>query len=133
MDFIAYFEENLSTMSFWWENIIANMLNDNDLETVFILGQQQLRTLTPLISKESIQSSVPTLSLLDKLPVPAFILSSDGIFLKVNQLFADIYASDALYMQGKSINSFIDNIESEISAILEQFEHNDGHYEKNSM
>jgi hypothetical protein len=35
-----------------------------------------------------------------------------------------------LYMQGKSINSFIDNIESEISAILEQFEHNDGHYEK---
>jgi len=130
VDFIAYFEENLSTMSFWWENIIANMLNDNDLETLFILGQQQLRTLTPLISKESIQSSVPTLSLLDKLPVPAFILSSDGIFLKVNQLFADIYASDALYMQGKSIKSFIDNIESEIFAILEQFEHNDGHYEK---
>ncbi|WP_227610986.1 MULTISPECIES: sensor domain-containing diguanylate cyclase [unclassified Acinetobacter] len=106
------------------------MLNDNDLETVFILGQQQLRTLTPLISKENIQSSVPTLSLLDKLPVPAFILSSEGIFLKVNQLFADIYASDALYMQGKSMSSFIENIEAEISAILDQFEHKDGHYEK---
>ncbi len=66
MDFIAYFEEILSTMSFWWENIIANMLNDNDLETVFILGQQQLRTLTPLISKESIQSSVPTLVVFQK-------------------------------------------------------------------
>ena len=103
------------------------MLNDNDLETVFLLGQQQLRSLTPFISAETIQSSVPTLSLLDQLPVPAFILSTDGVFLKVNQRFADIYASDALYMQGKLISHFIENVQSEILSILSQFEHDADH------
>ncbi|WP_130804652.1 GGDEF domain-containing protein [Acinetobacter ihumii] len=103
------------------------MLNDNDLETVFMLGQQQLRSLTPFISKDIIQSSVPTLSLLDQLPVPAFILSTNGVFLKVNQLYADIYASDALYMQGKLMSYFIENMQTEIQVILAQFEQESFH------
>ena len=43
-------------------------------------------------------------TLVSKIPVPIAILEADGTFIGVNQTFADIYESDALYLVGKNLN-----------------------------
>lgn len=45
-------------------------------------------------------------SAISKFPVPIAILSDSAIFLGVNQRFADIYESDAMYLLGKKLNEF---------------------------
>lgn len=45
-------------------------------------------------------------SFISKLPVPIAIFDHESTVLGVNQLFADIYESDALYMLGKKLNEF---------------------------
>lgn len=45
-------------------------------------------------------------SVISKFPVPIAILSDSAIFLGVNQRFADIYESDAMYLLGKKLNEF---------------------------
>lgn len=47
-------------------------------------------------------------ALISKIPVPIAVLQVDGVFIGVNQTFADIYDSDALYLVGKKLN-FISN------------------------
>ena len=45
-------------------------------------------------------------SFISKLPVPIAIFDDESTVLGLNQLFADIYESDALYMFGKKLNEF---------------------------
>ncbi|QIO06619.1 GGDEF domain-containing protein [Acinetobacter shaoyimingii] len=44
-------------------------------------------------------------SFISKLPIPIAIIENEGIFLGINQNFADIYESDALYLMGKKLSS----------------------------
>lgn len=44
-------------------------------------------------------------SFISKLPIPVAIFDHDATFLGVNQNFADIYESDAIYLLGKKLNS----------------------------
>lgn len=105
------------------------MRNDNDLQTVFNLGKKQLKELNFIHSDKNLHYSVSTLSLLNKLPIPAFILNADGFFLTVNQLFADIFSHDALFMQSKSIGDFIENIQFDFTTILDKFNKDKNHAE----
>lgn len=41
-----------------------------------------------------------------KLPVPIAIFDSNAVFISTNQMFADIYETDALYLLGKKLNEF---------------------------
>ena len=45
-------------------------------------------------------------SFVSNLPVPMAIFDADATFIAVNQKFADIYESDALYLIGKKLNEF---------------------------
>lgn len=45
-------------------------------------------------------------SFISKLPMPIAILDSSAVFIGLNQLFADIYESDALYLLDKKLNEF---------------------------
>ncbi|MBU3846204.1 MAG: diguanylate cyclase [Candidatus Acinetobacter avistercoris] len=45
-------------------------------------------------------------STFSKFPVPIAIINIEAVFLGVNQCFADIYESDAMYMMGKKLNEF---------------------------
>ncbi|WP_111859483.1 GGDEF domain-containing protein [Acinetobacter sp. CFCC 10889] len=45
-------------------------------------------------------------SLISKLPLPVAILEPDSRLIGVNQLFADIFQSDALFLNGKFLSTF---------------------------
>lgn len=45
-------------------------------------------------------------SFISHMPVPMAILDDRSVFIGVNQKFADIYESDALYLMGKKLNEF---------------------------
>ena len=45
-------------------------------------------------------------SLISKLPLPVAILEPDSRLIGVNQLFADIFQSDALFLNGKFVSTF---------------------------
>lgn len=49
---------------------------------------------------------VDLVSAISKFPVPIAILTDAAVFLGVNQRFADIYESDAMYLLGKKLNEF---------------------------
>lgn len=56
-----------------------------------------------LVQKIDKRSFVSTFS---KFPVPIAIINIESVILGVNQCFADIYESDAMYMMGKKLNEF---------------------------
>lgn len=59
-------------------------------------------------------------STISKFPVPIAILNEDGFFLAVNQCFADIYESDAIFLLGKKLNEFSTVVYSHfIDAVIE--------------
>ena len=45
-------------------------------------------------------------SFISKLPIPIAIFDENAVFLGLNQFFADIYESDALYLMNKKLNEF---------------------------
>lgn len=62
-------------------------------------------------------------SFISKLPVPIAIFDDEAVFLGVNQLFADIYESDALYLLGKKLNEFSTVVYSHYSDAVVKFSH----------
>lgn len=61
-------------------------------------------------------------SLISKLPVPLAVFDIDAVFLGVNQLFADFYELDAMYLMGKRLNTFSTIIYSYFLEASERFQ-----------
>ena len=61
-------------------------------------------------------------SFTSKLPVPVAILNCDARFIGLNQQFADIYESDALYLYGKLLNNFSTIVYAQFQDVLLAFE-----------
>ena len=61
-------------------------------------------------------------SFTSKLPVPVAILNCDARFIVLNQQFADIYESDALYLYGKLLNNFSTIVYAQFQDVLLAFE-----------
>ena len=62
-------------------------------------------------------------SFVSKLPVPIAILDLKGVFIGLNQLFADFYEADALYLMGKQLDSFSTIIHSYFIQASQRFNH----------
>lgn len=63
---------------------------------------------TPKIDQEFLNqihatNKLDLVSVIAKIPVPVALVQHDGVFISANQLFADIYESDALYLLGKKL------------------------------
>lgn len=64
------------------------------------------------------------ISLISKLPLPIAILDCHSRFIGLNQLFADIYESDAMYLHEKLLSDFSTVVYSQFLEVL-QFFNND--------
>lgn len=60
-------------------------------------------------------------SAISKFPVPIAIFSDSAIFLAVNQRFADIYESDAMYLLGKKFNELSTVVYAHFTAATAHF------------
>lgn len=60
-------------------------------------------------------------SFISKLPVPVAILEFDSRLLVVNQQFADIFQSDALFLNGKLLSAFSSSLYADFELALEKF------------
>lgn len=60
-------------------------------------------------------------SFISKLPIPIAIIQNEGIFLGINQNFADIYENDALYLMGKKLSSVSTVVHAYYLKALEAF------------
>lgn len=65
-------------------------------------------------------------SFVSNLPVPMAIFDADAVFTAVNQKFADIYESDALYLIGKKLNEFSTVVFAHFGDAVTTFNHD--HY-----
>lgn len=59
-----------------------------------------------------------------KFPVPIAIINPDAVFLGVNQCFADIYESDAIYLVGKKLNEFSSVVFAHFNDAITSFNQN---------
>ncbi|WP_445116275.1 GGDEF domain-containing protein [Acinetobacter sp. WZC-1] len=60
-------------------------------------------------------------SLISQLPLPIAVLNENSRFIGVNQKFADIYESDALYLNGKLLNNFSPVVYTQFVEVLQAF------------
>ncbi|WP_173912666.1 sensor domain-containing diguanylate cyclase [Acinetobacter sp. Marseille-Q1618] len=60
-------------------------------------------------------------SFISKLPLPVAILEFDSRLLVVNQQFADIFQSDALFLNGKLLSTFSSSLYADFELALEKF------------
>lgn len=61
------------------------------------------------------------INLLSELPIPTAILDLEGRFISSNQLFSDIYQSDALYLIGKLLYNFAPEMTDFFKSALSAF------------
>ena len=62
-------------------------------------------------------------SFVSNLPIPMAIFDDAAVFLAVNQKFADIYESDALYLLGKKLNEFSTVVYAHFTDAVTTFNH----------
>ncbi len=67
---------------------------------------------------------IDLVSAISKFPVPIAILSEGGLFIVVNQRFADIYESDAMYLLGKKLNEFSTVVYAHFTDAISHFNQN---------
>lgn len=65
---------------------------------------------------------IDLVSFISRLPLPIAILEMDSRLIGVNQQFADIFQSDALYLSGKLLNNFSNIIYSHFIMAIEKFQ-----------
>lgn len=69
-------------------------------------------------------------SFISQIPLPIAILNTDARFLGVNQKFADIYDSDALYLTDKLLNTFSTIVYAHFKDALVAFAQKQNYYEQ---
>lgn len=69
-------------------------------------GNDQIKSQDPFLELLQNTDKFEVVSTISKFPVPIAIFNIDGFFLAVNQRFADIYESDAIFLLGKKLNEF---------------------------
>lgn len=70
------------------------------------------------------------ISLMSKFPIPTAILDRDGRFFAVNQLYADIYSCDALFLRGKLISNNATDVATQFKTALQAFDQGEEYFEQ---
>lgn len=70
------------------------------------------------------------MSLMSKFPIPTAILDRDGRFFAVNQLYADIYSCDALFLRGKLISNNATDVATQFKNALHAFDKGEEYFEQ---
>lgn len=65
---------------------------------------------------------IDLVSFISRLPLPVAILEMDSRLIGVNQQFADIFQSDALYLSGKLLNNFSSIVDSHFMMAIAKFQ-----------
>ncbi len=92
-----------------------SMLSEHDAVDVAIDSERFLELL-----KNAEQLSL--VSFLAQIPLPIAILDKESRFLGLNQLFADIYDSDALYLNGKLLKNISIIVYNQFMELLPGFQ-----------
>lgn len=77
---------------------------------------------TELLNLLQSTDKLTLVSLMSKFPIPTAILDRDGRFVAVNQLYSDIYACDALFLQGKLMSSNATDVAVQFRTALNAFD-----------
>nr|WP_174505350.1 sensor domain-containing diguanylate cyclase [Acinetobacter sp. Marseille-Q1620] len=73
--------------------------------------------------------TIALINLLSEFPIPTAILSIEGRFISSNQLFSDIYQSDALFLHGKLLSNFVPEMSAYFEYALSSFSKGKKHLE----
>lgn len=81
-------------------------------------------TAQTLVEQIKNSEKLELVNLISKIPVPIAILSLEANFLTLNQDFADLYESDALYLTGKNLGFFSTTVYQQFQDALQTFHQN---------